>query len=90
MSPGEPKQAREPVTVYWRPGCGFCTRLLVELDRAGVTYDSRNIWDEPTAAEYVRSVARGHETVPTVVVGDQVHVNPPPRLVIDLVGSSEV
>ena len=84
-----PDRAEKPVTVYWRPGCGFCTRLLGELDRAGVVYERRNIWEEPDAAAYVRSVARGHETVPTVVVGAQIHVNPPPGLVIDLAGYSE-
>ncbi len=46
------------------------------LRRLGVPIDKRNIWEDPDAAAVVRSVARGHETVPTVVVGDVAMVNP--------------
>ena len=66
----------EEVVVYWRPGCGFCGSLLRDLDRLGVTYRQVNIWDVPGAAEVVRSFARGHETVPTVVMGRVGLVNP--------------
>ena len=38
-----------------------------------------NIWDDPDAAAYVRSVASGNETVPTVTVGERSMVNPSPR-----------
>jgi mycoredoxin len=31
------------VVVYWRPGCGFCSSLLRQLDRAGLTYDRVDI-----------------------------------------------
>lgn len=64
------------VTVYWRPGCGFCARLLRDIDAAGLSHARVNIWDNPDAAEFVRSVARGHETVPTVTVGKKALVNP--------------
>ena len=76
-----------PVTLYWRPGCGFCMRLVSALDHAGLKYESRNIWDDPESAAFVRSVARGHETVPTVVVGTEALVNPPPQVVLDLAGA---
>jgi mycoredoxin len=65
-----------PVTFYWRPGCSFCSSLRHGLLSAGVELEERNIWDEPEAATFVRSVARGNETVPTVVVGDVALVNP--------------
>lgn len=69
------------VTVYWRPGCPFCSRLFRGLDESGITYDSVDIWEQPDAAEFVRSVARGNETVPTVAVrrGEETiaMVNPP-------------
>ena len=64
------------VTMYWRPGCGFCAALKRNLDAKGVTYEMRNIWDNPEDAAFVRSVARGNETVPTVTVGDISMVNP--------------
>ena len=65
-----------PITVYWRPGCGFCARLLADLDRRGTDYTTINIWDDRDGAAFVRSVANGNETVPTVLVGDASLVNP--------------
>ena len=75
-----------PVTFFWRPGCGFCSRLKRDLLGAGVELDERNIWDDPEAAAFVRSVARGNETVPTVVVRGTALVNPPAREVVALLG----
>jgi mycoredoxin len=72
------------VTVYWRPGCPYCSMLSRDLDRAGLTYEARNIWDDPDAAAFVRSVARGNETVPTVTVGDTALVNPPIEEIVRL------
>ena len=62
--------------MYWRPGCGFCAALKRNLDTKGVEYEMRNIWDNPEDAAFVRSVAGGNETVPTVTVGDTSLVNP--------------
>ena len=64
------------ITVYWRPGCGFCSGLFRQLDRLQVSYRTVDIWQEPTAAAFVRSVARGSETVPTVSIGSVALVNP--------------
>jgi len=64
------------IVVYWRPGCFFCSSLRRQLERHGVEYQLVNIWDDPAGAPYVRSVARGHETVPTVSVGTVALVNP--------------
>ncbi len=72
-----------PVVFYWRPGCGFCMMLQRGLDANDVGYEARNIWDDPDAATFVRSVAGGNETVPTVVVGDQAMVNPSIGQVLD-------
>lgn len=71
------------VTVYWRPGCPFCHRLLSELDRTDLKYEKRNIWDDDEAAAFVRSVADGNETVPTVTIGDVSLVNPPAQIVVE-------
>ena len=46
------------------------------MDSVGLTFEKRNIWEEPSAAEFVRSVARGNETVPTLTIGDSSFVNP--------------
>jgi glutaredoxin len=56
------------ITVYWRPGCPFCGMLFRKLERADVAHTRVNIWEDPEAAAVVRSIARGNETVPTVVV----------------------
>lgn len=74
----------DEVTFYWRPGCGFCSMLRQRLEAAGVRLDERNIWEDPEAAAFVRSVARGNETVPTVVVSGTVLVNPPADRVVGL------
>ncbi|MEU9081646.1 glutaredoxin domain-containing protein [Streptomyces sp. NPDC048357] len=65
------------VTMYWRPGCAFCIKLRTQLRLARIPYRKVNIWRDPEAAAFVRSVADGNETVPTVVVGDRpAMVNP--------------
>ncbi len=68
------------VVVYWRPGCPWCGRLLRWIDRAGLPVDLRNIWDEPDAAEELRAITGGDETVPTVNVAGVGLVNPSPKV----------
>jgi hypothetical protein len=58
--------------------------LLRGLDQWGVEHARVNIWEEPDAAAFVRSVARGHETVPTVAIGDVALVNPSLRQVVEV------
>ncbi|MEW2505157.1 glutaredoxin family protein [Amycolatopsis sp. CA-161197] len=64
------------VEFYWRPGCGFCAALRRPLMASGLNVKEINIWEEPGAAERVREVADGNETVPTVIVGSTAMVNP--------------
>ena len=70
------------VEFYWRPGCFFCSSLERKLTEQGVALDKRNIWEEPASAAFVRSVAGGNETVPTVVAGGVAMVNPSPAQVV--------
>ena len=72
----EATTGQRPVTMYGRPGCGFCHILRRELDRAGIERTEINIWQDPAAAAVVRGHARGNETVPTVIVGNLAMVNP--------------
>ena len=72
------------VTLYWRPGCPFCSRLTAALRAEGVEYQAVNIWEDPDAAAFVRSVANGNETVPTVTVGSTSMVNPPIERIVEL------
>ena len=64
------------ITVYWRPGCMFCSALRRQLDRKRVPHKLVNIHKDPAAAAFVRSVANGNETVPTVAIGPVSLVNP--------------
>ena len=73
------------VTVYWRPGCGFCHKLFQRFDRAGLEHTERNIWEDPEARAQLHAFTGGNETVPTVVVGGQVLVNPRAEEVVALV-----
>lgn len=73
---GEGGPTTSGVVLYWRPGCGFCFALRRRLRRMGLLFEEVNIWEDPSAAALVRSVARGNETVPTVVVGRRALVNP--------------
>ena len=69
--------------VYWRKMCGFCARLLGELEQAGVDVELRDIWEDPEAAAFGRSVNDGAETVPTGVLPDgRAITNPPPDALI--------
>jgi mycoredoxin len=62
-------------TVYWRPGCGFCSMLFRQLDRHGLDPVVVNIWEDAAARRWLDD-AIGSETVPTVKVGDRILVNP--------------
>ena len=66
------------VVVYWRPGCPFCQRLRLVVRRFADRARWVNIWEDADGAAYVRSVAGGDETVPTVVLGGEAVVNPSP------------
>jgi len=61
--------------------------LRVGLARQGIAYREVNIWEDPEAAAFVRSVARGNETVPTVTVGSVSLVNPSAGEVADLMAA---
>ena len=66
-----------PVTVYWRPMCGYCEELKSALDARGVAYDTIDIWADRAKAELVKAATGGDEIVPTVQVGEATFlVNP--------------
>lgn len=71
-----PAASHLPITVYSRPGCPYCFLLRRGLKRRRLTFTEINIWTVPGAADAVRAVADGNETVPTVHVAGQWLVNP--------------
>jgi mycoredoxin len=54
------------LTMYSTSWCGYCHRLGSQLDREGIAYAVIDIERDRAAAEYVRSVNGGNQTVPTV------------------------
>ena len=73
------------IEVLWRPGCPFCSSLRRGLRRRAIVTTEINIWDDPGAAERVRAVTGGDETVPTVFVGTVALVNPSVKEVVNAV-----
>jgi len=57
-------------TMYSTPWCGYCHRLMGQLDREGITYDTVDIEQQPEAALIVESANNGNQTVPTLVYSD--------------------
>ncbi|AEM83152.1 glutaredoxin domain-containing protein [Streptomyces violaceusniger] len=70
------REDQDGVVVYWRPLCPFCMHLRTRLRLARLRHTEVNIWRDPEAAAFVRSVADGNETVPTVTVAGRPMVNP--------------
>lgn len=66
----------EAIDLYWRPGCGFCRALEADLSPTSLPIRRHNIWEDESAAAFVRSVADGNEIVPTVACGTHALVNP--------------
>lgn len=61
----------EPVlTVYTTPYCGDCHIVKRYLASRGIAYREVDLLDEPEARRFVRAVAGGHVSVPTVAFPD--------------------
>jgi hypothetical protein len=60
-------------------------KLLTQLRFTRLQYTKVNIWRDPDAAAFVRSVADGNETVPTVTVAGRAMVNPSKRELLEAV-----
>ncbi len=75
----------DEVVLYWRPDCVFCLDLLLRLKWTRLRYRKVDIRKDPAARAFVRSVADGNETVPTVVVAGQALVNPSKQQLIAVV-----
>ncbi len=59
-----------PLTMYSTTWCGYCSRLKTALRAEGIAYTEVDIESDPAAAEFVMSVNRGNQTVPTVMFAD--------------------
>jgi mycoredoxin len=66
------------VTMYSTTWCGYCRRLKLQMDQAGIAYDEVNIERDPEAAAYVEGVNGGNQTVPTLRFTDGTALTNPP------------
>ena len=68
--------AEPPVpVVLWRPGCGFCRILFSGLERHRIEHTRVNIWEDAGARRMLNDRI-GSETVPSVLIGEAIMVNP--------------
>jgi mycoredoxin len=52
--------------MYSTTWCGYCRRLKLQMDQAGVEYRVVDIERDPEAAAFVESVNDGNQTVPVI------------------------
>jgi mycoredoxin len=75
--------------MYSTVWCGHCRRLKRELEAAGIDYVEVDVDQEPGHDEVIMAATGGYRTVPTVVVGGRLLVNPSASEVVRAVGSRE-
>lgn len=71
--------------VLWRPHCPFCRILFSGLERHGIEVEKRDIWSDDDARRLLNERI-GCETVPSVLVGDAILVNPSIAEVLEALG----
>ena len=59
------------LTMYTTTWCGFCRRLKMQLDQAGIAYREVDIERNADAARFVEGVNGGNQVVPTVIYPDE-------------------
>ncbi|MEF2071434.1 glutaredoxin 3 [Consotaella aegiceratis] len=58
------------VTIYTRPGCGYCVRAKHLLDQKGVDYDEKSAGSAPELRQEMIQRANGRSTFPQIFVGE--------------------
>jgi mycoredoxin len=54
------------LTMYSTMWCGYCRRLKLQLDQAGLDYREVDIERDAEAAKFVEGVNGGNQTVPVI------------------------
>jgi mycoredoxin len=52
--------------MYSTTWCGYCRRLKLQMEQAGIAYQEIDIERDPDAAKFVEGVNGGNQTVPVV------------------------
>ncbi|MGH3565856.1 MAG: mycoredoxin [Pseudonocardia sp.] len=58
------------VTIYSTTWCGYCRRLKMQMDQAGIDYREIDIERDADAAGFVEGVNGGNQTVPVIRFSD--------------------
>jgi mycoredoxin len=58
------------LTMYSTRWCGYCRRLKLQLDQAGLDYREVDIERDADAARFVEGVNGGNQTVPVIEFPD--------------------
>ena len=58
------------LTMYSTTWCGYCRRLKLQFDQAGLAYREVDIERDADAARFVEGVNRGNQTVPVIEFPD--------------------
>ena len=58
------------LTMYSTTWCGYCRRLKLQLDQAGLAYREVDIERDADAAKFVEGVNGGNQTVPVIEFPD--------------------
>ena len=66
------------VTMYSTTWCGYCRRLKLQMDRAGIDFREVDIERDQDAARFVEGVNGGNQTVPVVRFPDRARPPTPP------------
>lgn len=74
--------------VLWRPHCPFCRILFSGIERHGIEVETRDIWSDDDARALLNERI-GCETVPSVLLGDELLVNPSITELLDAIEASK-
>ena len=58
------------VTIYTRPGCGYCVRAKQLLVSKGSDYNEYNVWAKDEYMQEMLKRSGGSTTVPQIFIGD--------------------
>ena len=60
---------KQPLTLYVRDYCMYCSRVLQAADQLSLEIDVRNIWEHPVFERELVE-ATGRRVVPVLAIGD--------------------
>jgi len=79
-NPSTNENTEKKIKVYATTWCGDCRMAKRWFDSHGIAYEYINIEEDAGAAEYVRRVNGGYQSVPTIIFPDgSILVEPSPR-----------